>query len=127
MNTFDPAQADTLRQLLQRREAELRALLSEPGELRELAEGELREVDDFKALASAQSEEAVEDAMSEHAAHELAQTQAALRRLANGSYGRCLDCGEAIDLRRLVALPATPYCAACQSAHEDERPGAARH
>jgi DnaK suppressor protein len=43
---------------------------------------------------------------------------AALTRLANTTYGRCLDCGEAIDLRRLNALPTAAYCTACQALHE---------
>src|SRR4051812_18195831 len=33
------------------------------------------------------------------------------------TYGLCLDCREPIDLRRLSAMPATPYCASCQSPH----------
>ncbi len=43
---------------------------------------------------------------------------AALRRVDEGSYGLCLDCGEPIDERRLAALPATPFCTACQAIHE---------
>ncbi|HSV82102.1 MAG TPA: TraR/DksA family transcriptional regulator, partial [Ramlibacter sp.] len=76
------------------------------------------DVSDFKDLATRESEEAVDEVQAEHAAHELEQVLAARRRLQELTYGLCLDCGEPIDLRRLSAMPATPYCASCQSAHE---------
>lgn len=42
----------------------------------------------------------------------------ALRRMAEGGYGICLDCGESIQRARLLALPAAVRCAACQTAAE---------
>jgi RNA polymerase-binding transcription factor DksA len=39
--------------------------------------------------------------------------EAALDRIANGSYGTCANCGEAIGEERLDAVPATPLCATC--------------
>lgn len=38
----------------------------------------------------------------------------ALDRLMDGGYGRCTDCAEEIDGKRLVADPATSLCIACQ-------------
>lgn len=49
---------------------------------------------------------------------EIADVQAALRRLDEGRYGDCADCGEPIALSRLMALPAALRCAACQTKHE---------
>ena len=40
-----------------------------------------------------------------------AQIQAALERIANGTYGRCVVDGEAIEPARLEAVPWAPYCA----------------
>ncbi|MDH3591911.1 MAG: TraR/DksA C4-type zinc finger protein [Planctomycetota bacterium] len=37
----------------------------------------------------------------------------ALRRIEDGSYGTCRDCGESIDVRRLEALPETSVCVGC--------------
>jgi RNA polymerase-binding transcription factor DksA len=37
----------------------------------------------------------------------------ATHRLADGTYGRCLRCGEPIPAERLEALPATETCLAC--------------
>jgi DnaK suppressor protein len=44
---------------------------------------------------------------------ELARIDAALERLAEGEYGSCVTCGEAIEPRRLELDPATPLCLAC--------------
>lgn len=80
-----------------------------------------REVGDFKDAAAEESMASIGAAQAAHAAVELAQVQAALRRIAEGTYGECIDCGDPIDLRRLESLPATPYCAPCQSVHERTR------
>ena len=44
---------------------------------------------------------------------EVAETMAALERIANGTYGRCETCGGAIGRQRLLALPATRFCISC--------------
>lgn len=38
----------------------------------------------------------------------------ALERMEKGTYDACLHCEEEIPPRRLVAVPWTPFCAACQ-------------
>lgn len=45
---------------------------------------------------------------------------AALRRLANGSFGICVGCGKEIQIRRLEAVPWTQFCVGCQEAIEEE-------
>lgn len=49
---------------------------------------------------------------------ELANVEQALRRLEDGSYGECVDCGNAIPYARLAAYPAAKRCVACQEADE---------
>jgi len=44
----------------------------------------------------------------------LAQITGALRRIAEGSYGSCHRCGEAIPAERLEALPHAEFCVPCQ-------------
>jgi DnaK suppressor protein len=39
---------------------------------------------------------------------------AALARIAGGTFGECMTCGEEIGSKRLVAFPWTRYCLACQ-------------
>ena len=48
----------------------------------------------------------------------LAHVRAALQRIKNGTYGKCLDCGKDIEPARLKAVPWTPYCRADQEAHD---------
>lgn len=44
---------------------------------------------------------------------EIQQIRRALARIAEGSYGTCTRCGEAIALKRLEALPTATLCIAC--------------
>lgn len=44
---------------------------------------------------------------------EIRQIQAALKRIAEGTYGICARCGETIDPRRLKALPTATLCISC--------------
>lgn len=43
----------------------------------------------------------------------------ALERLANGEYGKCLDCGEQIPEGRLQVRPYAVFCIKCKSKHEE--------
>jgi DnaK suppressor protein len=52
--------------------------------------------------------------------HELDEIQAAQARLETGSFGVCEDCGGAIPLPRLRAVPWARHCLGCQA--RDERP-----
>ena len=52
---------------------------------------------------------------------ELAQVEAALRRLDAGTYGDCIDCGNVIAPARLRVRPAAMRCAVCQAAAESRR------
>ncbi len=44
----------------------------------------------------------------------LRNVRGALRRIDDGSYGVCMHCEEDINLKRLNAVPWTPYCISCQ-------------
>ncbi len=44
-----------------------------------------------------------------------AEVAAALARVDEGSYGRCVDCGDPVPDARLEARPATARCVPCQS------------
>ncbi len=56
----------------------------------------------------------LEFALDERETAELAQVDAALKRIAQGTYGQCLDCGVEIPAARLRAAPEAARCVACQ-------------
>ena len=49
--------------------------------------------------------------------HSLEQIAGALRRIADGSYGRCERCDTPIPVERLEALPHAGSCVPCQQKH----------
>ena len=117
MNLTDIDPTD-LRQRLERRATQLRDEIAQaqqhPGDSADAA----HEVLDRKDQADARAHDGVADAEIERDRAELAEVQAALRRLADGSYGRCADCDEPIGAQRLQAQPAALRCLACQEAAE---------
>jgi DnaK suppressor protein len=50
----------------------------------------------------------------------LKKIEAAIARIDEGTYGICGECGEAIDVKRLVARPVTTLCIDCKSRQEAE-------
>ena len=42
----------------------------------------------------------------------------ALSRIEEGEYGECTDCGNAVERKRLEAVPWTPLCLRCQEQAE---------
>lgn len=49
---------------------------------------------------------------------EIGEVERALKRIDEGSYGRCIDCDEPIPPARLHAYPAAARCIRCQEAVE---------
>jgi RNA polymerase-binding transcription factor DksA len=60
----------------------------------------------------------VEHDLIEMSLKELAGIAAARERVANGTYGECIDCGEPIAPARLAVNPTATRCAECQAQHE---------
>jgi DnaK suppressor protein len=102
---------------LRMRAAELRALLQQHAGAAVGADNPA-EVLDFKDVAAEDRQAIIDELTLANASAELHQVVSAMRRIVDGSYGECQDCGETIDERRLLALPATRYCTACQAIHE---------
>lgn len=69
-----------------------------------------------ESVAREQVDLALEEAARD--THELHEIEAALARIADGSYGTCIDCDIDIDYRRLQAQPAAVRCVECQSKRE---------
>jgi DnaK suppressor protein len=56
-------------------------------------------------------------------AEEIGDLDAALQRIAHGSWGTCIRCGESIAAERLEAWPTAKRCLRCQRIHEEEKAG----
>ena len=68
--------------------------------------GRLSRQDSLQVQAMAKAAEA-------RRAGELRRVEAAIERLEDGEYGYCVECGEAIDPKRLEIDPAAPRCRDC--------------
>jgi RNA polymerase-binding protein DksA len=94
--------------------AELRALGADPDSAK------VRELDtvdnNFADSASVAIERAEELTLIDQASERLAETEHALARMDEGTYGMCERCGTAISPSRLEARPMSVLCVACASA-----------
>lgn len=79
--------------------------------------GDLRQVHDrdWQERASELENDEVLEGLNEMTRAEVHRLRAALRRMANGTYGVCTTCGKAISDARLAAVPSTPTCLACSA------------
>ena len=108
-----------VRAVEERREAVLAEIRSEVAHVRE---------EQYPALAGAtpdSGEEAVADLLVDldqaevsRDLDELRELEAAARRITDGAYGLCVDCGADISFERLRAQPAAARCVECQARHE---------
>jgi DnaK suppressor protein len=89
--------------------------------LSELA-GRVAEIDsELRKPLSADSEERATDlenqaaleAIENSERHEIHQIKEALKRISEGAYGICAQCGADIDPKRLQALPTATRCISC--------------
>lgn len=68
---------------------------------------------DFSEQATEREEEEVLESLGAAGLTELRGIEAALERIADGSYGTCLKCGETIPAARLDLVPHAALCAKC--------------
>lgn len=108
--------------LRQRRETLRREITAALAQLRENRQAQtFEEVHDAKDDAGESMAGLVRDAELERDLHEARRIDAALLRLAEGSYGICVDCGSEIAPARLAAEPASARCLSCESRVEQRQ------
>ncbi len=120
MPKLSPQQAHALKLRLQ---ADRRRLIAEAQQ--ELARwgqhpiaeltGEVPDVGD-ESVATALTD--LEHTIVERHVEEIRDIDAALQRMRQHHYGRCLDCEEDIEPARLMAFPTAKRCVDCQSLRE---------
>jgi phage/conjugal plasmid C-4 type zinc finger TraR family protein len=83
-------------------------------------EGTDRDRGDLKDAADEAATEVVDDAQLARDLAELREIALARRRIEEGFYGVCVDCGATIPEARLVARPTAGRCIDCQQAIEQQ-------
>ncbi len=68
---------------------------------------------DFAEQATQSENDDVLAALDDEAQHMVMQIDASLRRIDDGEYGRCTECGMAIPEQRLDAIPYAHLCIDC--------------
>ncbi|MBO3759338.1 TraR/DksA family transcriptional regulator [Ciceribacter sp. L1K23] len=99
-------------EILRRRQSELHARLHRIDD--DLGS---RKSDDSEERATERENDEVLEELGQVGENELKAIDAALDRIAAGTFGTCAKCGEPIGEARLHAVPYTPFCQACASAH----------
>lgn len=110
-----PISLQTVHQLLEQREGQLR---QEVSTAQARGNDDPNDVTDRKDEANDRLLAAVGNAEVERDLEELRAITLARQRIADGSYGRCADCGLEIDPRRLLAQPTATRCTRCQAEAE---------
>lgn len=111
--------------LIARRDALRQVLSEEVSRLRDRPEV-VGHGDQVDAAVDAAGDE-ISTRLAEIESRELAEIEDALRRIAEGRYGRCESCGGRIPAMRLNVLPCTARCIACQRRDETRGRSEARH
>src|SRR6187401_1641170 len=108
-----------LRKMLENRRREL--VTEVQGRIRDVrAEGNKeRDVLDQGESSEVDIQEDIEFALIQMKSETLTKVDAALRRLEEGSYGDCFECGDEIAEARLRALPFAVRCKDCEEAREN--------
>ncbi len=82
---------------------------------------ELSLIDNHPADTGSEEYERSKDlSLRRRSVYKLDAIDEALQRIAGGTYGTCLKCGNDIGRERLEAVPYTPFCIACKAAQEGE-------
>ncbi|HEV7816020.1 MAG TPA: TraR/DksA C4-type zinc finger protein [Janthinobacterium sp.] len=122
MNGPEQAQMMRLKALLEQRRASLLRQLADDMEAAAVRGAAIKEIEASPAdNASARTLNELVNEAALHNAAQLRTVKHALAKFADGSYGICENCGEAIGLSRLEARPEARFCIACQTRMEKAR------
>jgi DnaK suppressor protein len=118
--TLDQRQLSELESVLRTRLQSLNAEVNE-----RLQETSSQGLQDFNGTVGDTGDESVAHMMTDLSltaatrdVNELREVEAALRRIADGTYGECAECGGDIAYERLKAYPTATRCVVCQAQHE---------
>lgn len=115
---MDQSRSDTIRRTLEEELNTVERQLRENGATLDGERVDLEVDEGFADSAAATSERSEVLAQVEQAQGHRNEVVGALKRLDDGSYGKCQNCGREIAIERLEALPATPLCIDCKQAEK---------
>ena len=117
---MNPERYSELRRILEERRREIMSAVQE--KIRDVrSEGagtSVQGVLDAAETSGVDIQEDIEFALIQMKAETLNKIEEALKRLEDGSFGYCFECGEEISERRLRALPFAVRCKDCEEARE---------
>ncbi|SNS27461.1 transcriptional regulator, TraR/DksA family [Noviherbaspirillum humi] len=126
MSTLNKQQLDHLKDLLDRRETDLRADVSRENGSRDSFVDVASEIPDPGDSSFADLSVDLDNAAISRDMIELRAIEAARNRMTEGTYGDCVDCGNEIPYARLEVQPMAERCAPCQEAFEKRHLDAGR-
>jgi DnaK suppressor protein len=117
---MDPVRYNELKAILEERRREIMSEVQ--GRMRDVrAEGagsSVQGVLDAAESSELDIQDEIEFALIQMKAETLHKIDEALRRLEEGTYGYCFECGDEISEKRLRALPFAVRCKDCEEARE---------
>lgn len=110
---------DELKDILESRRRELLAeVRSKMRDVRAENSDEAQGVLDAAETSEADIQDDIEFALIQMKTETLKKIEDALKRLEEGTYGNCFECGDEVSERRLRALPFAVRCKDCEEARE---------
>jgi len=107
-----------IRVALEEELSSLERQLTDLGASPDTAEVEVSVDEGFADSAQATAERSQQLSMLEQQQAVHSEVKAALKRLEDGTFGKCENCGQQIPIERLEALPAARLCLSCKQASE---------
>jgi DnaK suppressor protein len=107
------------RKLLDKQRESQAALAALQGEARDSGQADVKDSTDDATLGQGVSEVLEEGGL---VSRTLERVEAALDRIKDGSYGKCLACGREISSARLEAIPWAEYCLEDQEKQDKRGP-----
>ena len=121
--TGKPRAKDSFKKMMIKKLLKVKAdLLSEVAEKVKNESNSLKfEIGDIYDIASSERERELTLMLGDRDREKLAETEEAIERIKNKTYGICDECGEPIGEARLMAMPFTKVCIDCKSKDEKEK------
>ena len=88
-----------------------------PGSIEDETEDQTQD-NHLAETATATLDREIDYTLEENSEHVLGEIEGALKRIEEGTYGTCVNCGQPIAEERLTAIPWATYCIDCKRLQE---------